>query len=362
MQPCAPRARGRRAQAPRRRSQADERHVAAARRNGGQRHASARSSARRRATRCSQPLRRWSSRRDRARRPRGQGADDQLQPAARDLERAEVPEPRAAAQRPDPGGRPRADPGDARSSTGGAGSSSRRTRPSGSGSRCSGRLRTRPGRSGSRSTSSSASASWPRRSASWPHKLGREPSEEELASAAEMELAEVIALREAPQATASLDKPIDDEGETALGDLLESGEPEPIEEVAAGERTDVVASALDELSGAGARGDRAAVRPLRRRGEVPRRDRQGARAELAARRQARDARPCSTSSARGVWTLCATRPRRWHGEAQALGPRHGDQGHRRRDGAARKGAEEAGAGGERRLRPPKAPTTNRRGA
>ena len=34
------------------------------------------------------------------------------------------------------------------------------------------------------------------------HKLGREPSEEELADAAELELAEVIALREAPQATA----------------------------------------------------------------------------------------------------------------------------------------------------------------
>jgi RNA polymerase primary sigma factor len=81
------------------------------------------------------------------------------------------------------------------------------------------------------------------------NKLGREPSEDELASAAEMELAEVIALREAPQATASLDKPIDDEGQTALGDLLESGEPEPIEEVAAGERTDVITSALEDLSG-----------------------------------------------------------------------------------------------------------------
>jgi RNA polymerase sigma factor (sigma-70 family) len=79
------------------------------------------------------------------------------------------------------------------------------------------------------------------------HKLGREPSEEELADAAELELAEVIALREAPQATASLDKPVDDEGETSLGDLLESDTPEPIEEVAAEERTDTVASVLGEL-------------------------------------------------------------------------------------------------------------------
>jgi len=79
------------------------------------------------------------------------------------------------------------------------------------------------------------------------HKLGREPSEEELASAAELELAEVIALRDSPQAITSLDKPIDDDGETAFGDLLESDEPEPVDEVAAGERSEVVASALDEL-------------------------------------------------------------------------------------------------------------------
>ena len=79
------------------------------------------------------------------------------------------------------------------------------------------------------------------------NKLGREPSEEELAAATELELVEVIALRDAPQATASLDKPIDDDGETALGDLLRSDAPEPIDEVAAGERTDVVSSALEDL-------------------------------------------------------------------------------------------------------------------
>ena len=56
-------------------------------------------------------------------------------------------------------------------------------------------------------------------------KLGRDPSEEELAAAAELDLAEVIALREAPQATASLDKPVDEDGETALGDLLEAARP-----------------------------------------------------------------------------------------------------------------------------------------
>lgn len=80
------------------------------------------------------------------------------------------------------------------------------------------------------------------------NKLGREPTEEEVAQAAELELAEVIALREAPQATASLDKPVDEEGETSLGDLLASDAPDPIDEVAEGERTEVVSSALEELS------------------------------------------------------------------------------------------------------------------
>ena len=79
------------------------------------------------------------------------------------------------------------------------------------------------------------------------NKLGRDPTEEELAAATDLELADVIALRDAPQATASLDKPIDEDGETALGDLLQSDAPEPIEEVAAGERTEVVSSALGEL-------------------------------------------------------------------------------------------------------------------
>jgi RNA polymerase primary sigma factor len=80
-------------------------------------------------------------------------------------------------------------------------------------------------------------------------KLGRDPSEEELAAAAELDLAEVIELRSAPQATTSLDKPVDEEGQTALGDLLHGDEPEPIEEVAADERTEVLHDALSKLPG-----------------------------------------------------------------------------------------------------------------
>ena len=57
----------------------------------------------------------------------------------------------------------------------------------------------------------------------------------------------MIALREAPQATASLDKPIDDEGQTALGDLLESDDARADRGSDRAERTDAVASALDDL-------------------------------------------------------------------------------------------------------------------
>ena len=47
---------------------------------------------------------------DRARRPAGEGQDDQLEPPPRRLDREEVPGPRALAARPDPGGDHRADP------------------------------------------------------------------------------------------------------------------------------------------------------------------------------------------------------------------------------------------------------------
>ena len=102
----------------------------------------------------------------RARRPRGQGADDPLQPAPRRLDREEVPGRRPAAARPHPGGHLRARARVARSSTGARATSSRRTRRSGSARRSSAASRRRRARSASRSTSASASARSPRPSAS----------------------------------------------------------------------------------------------------------------------------------------------------------------------------------------------------
>ena len=82
------------------------------RRNGGQRHAAARLQPGGAIPAADQGRGGGACEAHRARRPRGQGADDQLQPPARDLERAEVSEPRAATDRSDSGGHSRADPGD----------------------------------------------------------------------------------------------------------------------------------------------------------------------------------------------------------------------------------------------------------
>jgi RNA polymerase primary sigma factor len=79
------------------------------------------------------------------------------------------------------------------------------------------------------------------------NELGREPSDDELASAAELEVDEVIRLRSAPQAVASLDQAIGDDEETALGDMFASELPEPSEEVAEGERNHALSAALQEL-------------------------------------------------------------------------------------------------------------------
>ena len=51
-------------------------------------------------------------------------------------------------------------------------------------------------------------------------KLGHEPSDEEIAEVADLPLAEVIEIRKADRAVVSLDKPVGDDGDTSLGELL----------------------------------------------------------------------------------------------------------------------------------------------
>ncbi|HLM26592.1 MAG TPA: sigma-70 family RNA polymerase sigma factor [Thermoleophilaceae bacterium] len=61
--------------------------------------------------------------------------------------------------------------------------------------------------------------------------LGRDPTDEEVAAKAEIPLEELQEVRDAARTVTSLDRGVGEEEDTALGDLLPSGEPEPEEEV-----------------------------------------------------------------------------------------------------------------------------------
>jgi RNA polymerase primary sigma factor len=78
-------------------------------------------------------------------------------------------------------------------------------------------------------------------------KHGRPPSDEEVAAAAEITLAELHETREVMRTITSLERPIGEEGDTELGDLLASEEIEPHEEVEIGLRDQTVRAALDQL-------------------------------------------------------------------------------------------------------------------
>ena len=81
-------------------------------------------------------------------------------------------------------------------------------------------------------------------------KLGREPTDEEIAAVAELPLDEITELRELSRAMTSLDQPVSEDGETALGDLLASERPEPVEEVAETERDQRINEAVGRLPAA----------------------------------------------------------------------------------------------------------------
>jgi RNA polymerase primary sigma factor len=77
--------------------------------------------------------------------------------------------------------------------------------------------------------------------------LGRQPTEEEIAAAAEMPLAQVLDVQAAARTVTSLDKPLGEQEETSLGDLLQSTDIPPAEEVELSLREEVVRTALAEL-------------------------------------------------------------------------------------------------------------------
>jgi RNA polymerase primary sigma factor len=78
-------------------------------------------------------------------------------------------------------------------------------------------------------------------------KLGREPTDEEVAAEAKLPVEEVAELRELTRGLTSLDQPVGEDGETAFGDLLASDQPQPAEEVETAERESLINGAVDQL-------------------------------------------------------------------------------------------------------------------
>jgi RNA polymerase primary sigma factor len=78
-------------------------------------------------------------------------------------------------------------------------------------------------------------------------KLGREPTDDEIAAEAKIPTEEVAELRELTRGLTSLDQPVGEDGETAFGDLLASEHPQPAEEVETAEREELINGAVDGL-------------------------------------------------------------------------------------------------------------------
>ena len=95
--------------------------------------------------------------------------------------------------------------------------------------------------------------------------LGRQPTEEEIARAAEMPLTQVRDVQAAARTVTSLDKPLGEQENTSLADVLESPDAAPAEEVELSLTEEVVRKALAELARRPPDGARAALRAHRRR-------------------------------------------------------------------------------------------------
>ncbi len=78
-------------------------------------------------------------------------------------------------------------------------------------------------------------------------RLGREPTHAEVAQATGLELEQVTGMRDIARTVTSLDRPVGEEGDAALGDLLASEGPQPEEEVTVSLRETAVRRAVAEL-------------------------------------------------------------------------------------------------------------------
>jgi RNA polymerase primary sigma factor len=78
-------------------------------------------------------------------------------------------------------------------------------------------------------------------------KLGREPTDDEIAAQAELPLDQVEEVRDAARTVTSLDRPVGEEGDTALGDLLEGGAPPVDQEVEVSLSEQLLRQTIEEL-------------------------------------------------------------------------------------------------------------------
>jgi RNA polymerase primary sigma factor len=79
-------------------------------------------------------------------------------------------------------------------------------------------------------------------------RLGRSPTDDELAKEADISLRELRETREYSRTVTSLERPVGAEGGAELGELLPSDAPDPVEEVEIGLRQEAVHRALENLS------------------------------------------------------------------------------------------------------------------
>jgi RNA polymerase primary sigma factor len=77
--------------------------------------------------------------------------------------------------------------------------------------------------------------------------LGRDPSDDEIARHAELPLDQVEEVRDAARTVTSLDRPVGEEGDTALGDLLEGGAPPVDQEVEVSLSEQLLRQTIEEL-------------------------------------------------------------------------------------------------------------------
>jgi RNA polymerase primary sigma factor len=79
------------------------------------------------------------------------------------------------------------------------------------------------------------------------NELGRKPTEDELAKAAKLRRKQMVEVREAARIVTSLDKPVGEEEDASLGDLMEGEGPAPEESVEVSLRREILHRALGEL-------------------------------------------------------------------------------------------------------------------